>query len=1537
TVNDVSDANFSIFIPTITVTAPNGGESWQAGTAQTITWNDNLTENVQIDLYKAGTLNTILAASEASDGSFTWNIPGGTSAASDYTIVITSVNDGAITDVSDADFTITAASFITVTAPNGGESWQSGIDQTITWTDNISENVKIELFKGGGLNFTIVASTPSTGSYTWALPSGTTDASDYTIVITSVNNGAITDVSDANFSIFDSEITLTFPNGGEVLEPGTTYQVTWDPTVFTEKVDIALYKDGVLVDTVLYSSANNDGSHNWEVGNFFVPASDYRIRISKAGDNSIFDFSDADFTIATFSPVITITSPIGGEVWQAGSFHLILWTDNIPEIPANKIKFELWKGGILDTVLFDAEDPDNSKDWNIAPSTTPGNDYRIKLIYVNDPTITSISDANFTISSFVPQITVNFPNGGESLQAGIQDTIRWSDNIPNSEFVKIDLYKGGVLETVLFNSTFADDSKLWTPSLSTTPGSDYRIRITSVDSATVFDDSDADFTIFAPITVTSPNGGENWQVGSSQTITWTDFIAENVKIELFKSGVFNFEITPTTVSNGSLNWIVDEAIVPNSDYTIRITSVNNTNIFDVSDSNFTMFTNDILVTSPNGGENWRSGSAETITWTDNIAENVKIELYKGGVLNTEITASTPSTGSYLWNIPGSTPSASNYQIKITSVNDAGITDLSDANFSIFLPTVTVTAPNGGESWQAGFSQTITWTDNIPEDVKIELFSGGVLDTVIVDTTLSDGSFNWIIPVATIPASNYKVKISSVDDGTVSDSSDANFTIVPSTITVTSPDGGEQWRLGSTQAITWTNNITEDVKIELYRGGVFDTLIIASTPSDGTFNWTVPANHATDVNYRVKITSTIDITISDLSDADFTIFASFITVTSPVGGESWQAGTRQTIVWTDNINENVKIELFKSGVFHTLISNTTSSDGAKFWDIPFAQEPGSDYTVKITSVNNSNLFDFSDSAFTIFAPSITVTSPNGGEVWLTGSTHLINWIDNIAENVEIQLYKSGSFDSQIISSTASDGSYTWNIPLGTVPGSDYTVRISSVVNGVILDESDGSFTIKSFVTVNTPNGAESWLAGTTQNITWTDNFTENVKIDLLKGGVFDTLIIASTPSDGTFAWNIPAGLAAGLDYRVKITSIDNAIVTDTSDADFEIFTAGISISSPNGGESWNAGDLHQVLWSDNITENVVIDLYKGGSFHSTISTSTSSDGSKDWNIDFTLESGSDYKVKITSVTDTTVFDFSNTDFTIIGNFVTVTSPNGGEILLDTEDYIIEWTSNLTGGVEIQLFKGGVFQFTIVSSTSNDGSFNWNIPGSTESGSDYKVQIASVDDGSIFDQSDGDFTIVSNNITVISPNGGESWLTGTSQEITWTTDIGGNVKIDLYKGGVFDSEIINAILGANNTYSWAIPGTTSTGTDYKIRITSVDQPVLFDISNNSFTIFTGGITISSPNGGESWQAGTTQTITWTDDIAENVKIELYKAGVFDSEIIASTPSDGSFTWDIPATTAEASDYTVVITSVNNGTVADTSDANFTISGTIAVISP
>ncbi|MEJ2196922.1 MAG: Ser-Thr-rich GPI-anchored membrane family protein [Ignavibacteriaceae bacterium] len=69
----------------------------------------------------------------------------------------------------------------------------------------------------------------------------------------------------------------------------------------------------------------------------------------------------------------------------------------------------------------------------------------------------------------------------------------------------------------------------------------------------------------------------------------------------------------------------------------------------------------------------------------------------------------------------------------------------------------------------------------------------------------------------------------------------------------------------------------------------------------------------------------------------------------------------------------------------------------------------------------------------------------------------------------------------------------------------------------------------------------------------------------------------------------------------------------------------------------------------------------------------------------------------------------------------------------------------------------------------------------------------------------------------------------------------------------------------------------------------------------------ITVTSPNGGEIFEIGASYDITWTDNIAEDVKIELFKAGAFDSNIVDPTPSDGTYNWTVPSVT-EGSDYTI-----------------------------
>jgi len=116
----------------------------------------------------------------------------------------------------------------------------------------------------------------------------------------------------------------------------------------------------------------------------------------------------------------------------------------------------------------------------------------------------------------------------------------------------------------------------------------------------------------------------------------------------------------------------------------------------------------------------------------------------------------------------------------------------------------------------------------------------------------------------------------------------------------------------------------------------------------------------------------------------------IAVTSPDGGDDWQAGTTQTIQWsyTGNPGPDVKIELLKSGVLdQTIISSTpigSGGTGSYNWTIPLTQTPNTDYQIRITSTTNNAYTDTSD-GFTVSAPplSVKITSPNNNDNFYEG--------------------------------------------------------------------------------------------------------------------------------------------------------------------------------------------------------------------------------------------------------------------------------------------------------------------------------------------------------------------------------------------------------------------------------------------------------------------------------------------------------------------------------------------------------------------------
>ena len=91
---------------------------------------------------------------------------------------------------------------------------------------------------------------------------------------------------------------------------------------------------------------------------------------------------------------------------------------------------------------------------------------------------------------------------------------------------------------------------------------------------------------------------------------------------------------------------------------------------------------------------------------------------------------------------------------------------------------------------------------------------------------------------------------------------------------------------------------------------------------------------------------------------------FIKVTSPNGTEECEQNSTHDITWSDNIDGNVTIDLFKGGTLKETLAGSTESDGLFEWAISGDYEKGTDYKIKITSVDSTALNDESDGNFSI---------------------------------------------------------------------------------------------------------------------------------------------------------------------------------------------------------------------------------------------------------------------------------------------------------------------------------------------------------------------------------------------------------------------------------------------------------------------------------------------------------------------------------------------------------------------------------------------
>lgn len=183
------------------------------------------------------------------------------------------------------------------------------------------------------------------------------------------------------------------------------------------------------------------------------------------------------------------------------------------------------------------------------------------------------------------------------------------------------------------------------------------------------------------------------------------------------------------------------------------------------------------------------------------------------------------------------------------------------------------------------------------------------------------------------------------------------------------------------------------------------------------------------------------------------------------------------------------------------------------------------------------------------PTITVISPNGGESWVAGSFHIINWKrTDTLRNVKIEITTdNGASWTTITSYTPNKGSYRWTVP--NTPSSQCKIRVSEYHHSTPSDESDAVFSIISPLAISLDRSKLNFCSLTSGIST----IPQDISITNSGNGTLNWQISVDSP------WLICAPGAGTVNGTISVS-------VDSSGLTLGTYTGKVIVSDPNASNS-----------------------------------------------------------------------------------------------------------------------------------------------------------------------------------------------------------------------------------------------------------------------------------------------------------------------------------------------------------------------------------
>jgi uncharacterized repeat protein (TIGR03803 family)/VCBS repeat-containing protein len=646
--------------------------------------------------------------------------------------------------------------------------------------------------------------------------------------------------------------------------------------------------------------------------------------------------------------------------------------------------------------------------------------------------------------------------------------------------------------------------------------------------------------------------------------------------------------------------------------------------------------------------------------TDPDSDPLSFEIVANGSLGTA-TIADPATGAFSYTPNANASGADTFTFK---ANDG----TADSNIATI--TVTITPINDAPVAADGIlstnqstiaTGTLSATDIDGPALTFSITQNGTKGTATI-TNASTGAFTYTPNAGASGADTFTI---SVSDGSLSSNiATIAVNIVPLTVTVISPNGGEHVFVSVPITISWSVTGATSIDVSLSRNGVNGNYfqIPGCTGLAGSATscfWTpqAPASNSSSIRVTARAGAA---TAVDKSNSTFLLSngTPSIAVITPNTAVSWAETTSRTIQWTHKLGagSSVRLELSRNGgatweVLAASVQNAASS-GTYLWSV---SGPATTAALVRVSWLDGPATDVSNTSFSIVAPSLTVTSPNTAVTWAAGTFRTLMASHNLGAGQSI------AFD------VSRDGGSTWT-PIGVATGANLSwtvtgppttqarIRATWTANPVVSDMSDTNFTISPRVTVTAPNTAVSWGAGTFRTVTWTHTLglgqQVNIDVSTNNGATWSpgaTNVPNTTATAGSAMVRMPDTVTTQALVRVSPVSFP-LVDGDVSNVPFTFATPRVTVTMPNSNVLWTISSNQTITWTHNLgtAESVNLEVSRdGGTTWTALATnvlnSANTTGSFIWNV--TGPVTAEARVRVTWTANGSVQDISNVNFRI----------------------------------------------------------------------------------------------------------------------------------------------------------------------------------------------------------------------------------------------------------------------------------------------------